>query len=74
MCYLSLADDDWRCVLEDERLPHHLVTRVEEFLQISTISLKRLVIILRQGVKGGLDDVVLVEVGSVDARASLLHA
>jgi hypothetical protein len=40
--------------------------RVEDLIQISMISLECLVIILRQGVEGGPDDVVLVEVGSVD--------
>jgi hypothetical protein len=73
-CYLGLMDDNQRCVLEDEPLPHHLVTRVEELIHHRTVSLKHAVIFLHQRVKGGLDDVVLVEVGSVDARASLLHA
>jgi hypothetical protein len=36
------------------------------------VSLKRFVAPLHQGVEGGLDDVVLVEVGSIDAGASLL--
>jgi hypothetical protein len=65
-CYLGLADDDQRCVLEDDPLPHHLITRV-------VVSLECLTILLRQGVKGGLDDIVLVEVRSVDIGASFLH-
>jgi hypothetical protein len=72
-CYLGLANDDRRGVLEDEPLPCHLIMRVEELLQIGAVSLERFAILLRQGVKGGHDD-VLVEVRSVGARVSLLHA
>jgi hypothetical protein len=56
-------------VVLSQRLP-----AVEELLQISAMTLERLGTLLHQGVKGGLDDVVLVEVRSIDARASLLHA
>jgi hypothetical protein len=73
-CYLSLADDDRYCVLEDGPLPRYLITQVEELLQIGMVSLEHFASLLRQGVKGGLDDVVLVEVRSVDVGASLLHA
>jgi hypothetical protein len=69
-CYLGLADDDRCCVLEDDPLPRHLVTRVEELIQIGAVALERLATLLRHGVEGGLDDVVLVKVGSVDVRAS----
>jgi hypothetical protein len=43
-------------------------------LSRNVVSLERFVAPLHQGVEGGLDDVVLVEVGSIDAGASLLHA
>jgi hypothetical protein len=43
-------------------------------LSRNVVSLERFVAPLHQGVEGGLDDVVLVEVGSIDAEASLLHA
>jgi hypothetical protein len=72
-CYLSLMDDDRRCFLEDRPLPHHLIMRVEELVQISVVALERLVTLPRQGAKGGLDDVVLVKIGSVGARVPLLH-
>jgi hypothetical protein len=55
-------------------MSHHLVARVEEVIHFGVVSLERLAILLREGIEGGFDDVVLVEVGSVDARASLLHA
>jgi hypothetical protein len=62
----------WFC--HNDSLSYHLVMGVEELLQISAMALERLGTLLHQGVKGGLDDVVLVEVRSIDARASLLHA
>jgi hypothetical protein len=74
MCYLSPANGHQRCVLEDETLPRHLVMRVEELIHLSVVSLDHLVILLHQGVEGGLDDVVLVEVRFIDAGASFLHA
>jgi hypothetical protein len=48
--------------------------REEEFLEIGVVSFKRHVTLLRQGVKGRLDDVVLVKVGSVGVGVSTLHA
>jgi hypothetical protein len=72
-CYLGLADDDWRCILEDESLPHYL-TRVEELVYIRVVRLERLAILLRQGVEGRLDDIMLIEVRSVDVGAFFLHA
>jgi hypothetical protein len=68
-CYLGLAYDDWRCVLEDDPLPCHLITRVEE-LEIGAVSFELLATLLHQGVKGKFDDVVLVDVRSVGARVS----
>jgi hypothetical protein len=44
------------------------------FFKIGSVSFKHLVTLLCQGVKGRLDDVVLIEVGSVGARVSTLHA
>jgi hypothetical protein len=38
------------------------------------VALERLATFLYQGVKGGLDDVILVEVGSVGVGVSLLNA
>jgi hypothetical protein len=73
-CYLSLVDDDRRCVLDDSPLLRHLITRVEELIEIGTVSFERLVKLLRQDVEGRLDDVVLVEVGSIVAGVLLLHA
>jgi hypothetical protein len=73
-CYLGPANDDRCGVLEDEPLPRHLITRVEKLMQIDAVSLENLAILLCQGVEGGLDDVVLVEVRFIDIRASFLHA
>jgi hypothetical protein len=41
---------------------------------IDTVSFVRLMTLHRQGVKGRIDDVVLVEVGSVGVGVSTLHA
>jgi hypothetical protein len=46
----------------------------EELFEISAVSFERHASHLHQGVEGGLEDVVLVEVGSVGARISTLHA
>jgi hypothetical protein len=67
------VDDDWHGVLEDEPLLRHLITRKEEVHKISAVSFQRLVTLLCHGVKGRLDDVILVEVGSVGAGVSTLH-
>jgi hypothetical protein len=50
--------------------PHNVSRRAHP---LSAVSLERLAILLHQGVKGGLDDVVLIEVESVDAGAFFLH-
>jgi hypothetical protein len=47
--------------------------REEELIKIGAISFERLATLLRHCVEGRLDDVVLVEVGSVGARVSPLH-
>jgi hypothetical protein len=66
-CYLSIADDDRRGVLEDGSLSCHLITREEDLLKIGAVSLECLITFLRQGVEGRFDDVVLNEVGFVGA-------
>jgi hypothetical protein len=72
--FLSLVEDDRYGVLENGPLSHHFAMREEEFLEIGVVSFKRHVTLLRQGVKGRLDDVVLVKVGSVGVGVSTLHA
>jgi hypothetical protein len=71
--YLRLGEDDQRGVLENSSLSHHLATREEELLKIGVVRFECLVTLLRQGVEGGLEDVALVEVGSIMARVSTLH-
>jgi hypothetical protein len=51
-----------------------LAAREEELFMIGTVRFKRLETLLRQGVKGGLEDVAFVEIRSVGARVSTLHA
>jgi hypothetical protein len=63
--YVGLVDDDRCGVLENGPLSHHFTMREEELLKIGPISFVRLVTLLCQGVEGRLDNVVLVEVGSV---------
>jgi hypothetical protein len=46
--------------------------REEELFKIDVVHIKRLVTLLRQGVKGGLEDVALIEVESVIARVFTL--
>jgi hypothetical protein len=73
-CYLGCEDNDQCGVLENGPLSHHFTMLEEEFLEISAISFKRLVTLLRLGVDVRLDDVVLVEVGSIGAGVFPLHA
>jgi hypothetical protein len=72
--YLGLHEDDRCSVLENNSMSRHLTTRKEELFKIGTVCFERLVTLLRQGVKGGIEDVALVEVRSVVARVSTLHA
>jgi hypothetical protein len=72
--YLGLVEDDRCSVLKNNPMSHHLVAHEEELLKIGAAHFKRLATLLRQGVEGGLEDVALVEVGSVVARVSTLHA
>jgi hypothetical protein len=52
----------------------HFTTREEELFKIGAVRIERLATLLHQGVEGGLEDVALVEVGSVVAGVSTLHA
>jgi hypothetical protein len=52
---------------------HHLVMRVEKLLEISAVFFECLTTLLRHGVKGGLDDVILVKVRSVGAINAVLE-
>jgi hypothetical protein len=53
-------------------MPRHFAMREEELFKIDVVHIKRLVTLLRQGVKGGLEDVALIEVESVIARVFTL--
>jgi hypothetical protein len=67
--------EDDRCgVLENGPLPHHFAMQEEEFFEIGVVGFECLVTLLRQGVEGRLEDVVLVEVKFIGARVSTLHA
>jgi hypothetical protein len=56
-------------------VPYHLTSQHEEELfKIGAVCFKPLVTLLRQGVEGRLDDVAFIEVRSVVARVSTLHA
>jgi hypothetical protein len=61
-------------VPENSPLARHFATREEELFEIDAISFERLVTLICQSVEGGLEDVALVEVGSIVARISTLHA
>jgi hypothetical protein len=64
-----------RCSIpENSPLPCHLTTREEELSKIGDVSFERLSTLLRQGVECGFEDVALVEVGSIVAGVSTLHA
>jgi hypothetical protein len=72
--YLRLVEDDQCSIPENSPFPRHFTTREEEFFKISSVSFERLATLLRQGVEGRLEVVILVEVRSVVARVSTLHA
>jgi hypothetical protein len=71
--YLRLIEDDQCSIPENSPLPCHFTTLEEELFEISEVSFERLATLLRQGVEGGLEDVALVEVGSVVAEVFTLH-
>ncbi len=66
-------EDDRCSILDNGPLLRHLTTQEEELSEIGEVSFKCLATLLHQGVEGGLEDVVLVEVGSVGAGVSTLH-
>jgi hypothetical protein len=72
--YLRLGEDDRCSTPKNSSLPCHFATLEEELFEIGTVTFKCLTTLLRQGVEGGLEDVALVEVGSVVAGVSILHA
>jgi hypothetical protein len=72
--YLGLVEDDWHSSLEKSLVSRHLTTREEDLFKIGVVCFEYLVTLLHQGVEGGLEDVALVEVGSIVARVSTLYA
>jgi hypothetical protein len=66
--------DDRCSVLENSPIPHHFTTREEGLFKIDAVCFKRLMALLHQGVEGRLEDVALVEVRSIIAGVSTLHA
>jgi hypothetical protein len=58
----------------DEPLLLYLIMLEEEVIHLLVTGLEHLVIFLHQIVKGRLDDVALVEVGSIEVGAFFLHA
>jgi hypothetical protein len=72
--YLGLVEDNRCSVPENSHVLCHLVKREEELFKIDAVRFERLMTLLRQGVEGGLDDIALVEVRFVVARASTPHA
>jgi uncharacterized membrane protein len=53
---------------------HYFTAREEELFKIGAISFECLATLLYQGVESGLEDVTLVEVGSIVVGVSTLHA
>jgi hypothetical protein len=72
--YLRLVEDDRRGVLENSPISHHFTAREEELFKIGVVSFKRHATLLRQGVEGRLEDVILVEVRSIVTGVFTLHA
>jgi hypothetical protein len=72
--YLVFGEGDRYGVLENNPLSRHLAMRKKELLKIGAVCFERLATLLRQGVEGGLEDAALVEVESVVAGVSTLHA
>jgi hypothetical protein len=68
------VEDDRCSIPENGALSRHLATREEELFEIGDVSFERLLTLLRQSVRGGFEDVTLVEVGSIVAGVSTLHA
>jgi hypothetical protein len=55
-------------------MSRHFTSLEEELFNIGAVSFKRLTTFLRQGIEGGLEDVALIEVRSIVAGVSTLHA
>jgi hypothetical protein len=72
--YLTLGEDDRHSVLENSSLLRHLTTQKVDLFKIGAVCFKGLATLLRQDVEGGLEDVAHVEVGSVVAGVSTIHA
>jgi hypothetical protein len=72
--YLGHVKDDRCSIPENNPLPRHLTMLEEDLSDIGDVSFERLSTILRQSVKGGFKDVFLIEVRSIIAGVSTLHA
>jgi hypothetical protein len=72
--YLRLVEDDCRSILENSPMSRHFTMQEKELLKIGMLHFERLVTLLHQGVEGRLEDVSLVEVGSIVPGVSTLHA
>jgi hypothetical protein len=72
--YLGLVEDDRCSIPENNLLPSHLATQEEELSKISNVSFECLSTLLRQGVEGGFEDIVIVEVEYTVVRVFTLHA
>jgi hypothetical protein len=71
---LGLCEDDQCSVLENSPLSRHLATRKKELLKIGVVRFERLPTLLHQSDECELEDVALVEVGSVVTGVSTIHA
>jgi hypothetical protein len=67
-------ENDLCSILENGPLPRHLAIREEELSEIDDVSFERLSSLIRQSIKGGFEDVALIEVKSVVVGVSSLHA
>jgi hypothetical protein len=72
--YLRLAEDDWCSIPENNPLPRYFTTQEKELFEIGVVNFECLASLLHQSVESELEDAVLVEVRSIGARVSTLHA
>jgi hypothetical protein len=68
------VEDDRPIILENSIMSRHFITREEELIKIGVVCLERLTTLLHQGVEGVLEDVALVDVRSIVAKVSTVHA
>jgi hypothetical protein len=61
-------------VLENSPMSCHFTTREEDLFKIDAVSVKCPATLLCQGVKGRLENIALIDVRSVVAIVSTLHA